>query len=81
METTTQDLILESPLLKLPLELLRTNLKAQQKSVEKEVAIALATLNTLDASSSAADFAKKIGDLLDRIKMLRRKVTLMKTTN
>lgn len=68
------ELILESPLLKLPHELLRTNLKAQQKLVEKEISMCLAAAGQMEFSYSQDDNSFKISDMIERLKLLRRKV-------
>lgn len=71
----SNELILESPLLRLPQEILRTNLKTQQKIIEKDCSWAslnvLALIDTTVAPTKAGD---ELDVLLVRLRGMKRKV-------
>lgn len=77
---TTNDLILESALLKLPHELLKTNFKAQQKTIEKDITWLQNNLHQFDPNpNSTQDSAKHLAIVINRLHNLRGKIETLRT--
>jgi macrophage erythroblast attacher len=72
MSKLNQDaiLLLEQPLIKVPLEQLKRQLKSTQKTIEKEVLFLTNRIPELQQSNDAT----KIKDLVDRLHKLKKKV-------
>jgi macrophage erythroblast attacher len=72
-------LILDAPLLKVPLELIRRNFKSAQRNIDKETKAITASLNEALAkaqrpSASPEDTIASIDIMINRMNTLKRKV-------
>lgn len=79
METVTNanDLILESALLKLPQELLKTSFKAQQKTVERDVTWIQNTMRQLHNTPSSQDSSRVLAAIIERLQNLRERMIVL----
>lgn len=68
------DLLLESPLLKLPQELMRTNLKNQQKVVEKDSSYLINLLKVPSVTNCTEGLEAQLDSMLVRLNTTKRKV-------
>lgn len=68
------DLTLETPLLKIPQELLRANFKSQQKALERDVSWLLSASKQLEDVESEGMTEAQLGHMITRLTTLKRKV-------
>ena len=73
MKPGVNDLVLESPLLQLPNELLKACIKSQQRVLEKEMSLSISSLYNARHQDRAGRQAQ-CKEVLDRLRTLRRKV-------
>lgn len=75
--TPAHDLILESSLLKLPQELLKTNFKNQQKTIEKDIAWLQNGFQHLSGASASHESAKQLEMMIARLRNLKRRILFL----
>ena len=79
-------LILDAPLLKVPLELIRRNFKSAQRHIDKETKAITASLNEASAkaqlgTASPEDTIASIDIMINRMNTLKRKVSQTRFRN
>lgn len=73
----TESMKLEHQLMRVPLEHLKKTMRANHRSIEKEVSVVLSTVKELSdesVDSSTSDAVQKLNSLVSRLQGLKRKV-------